>query len=313
MFFAPFLGTANVVRIFLINKVINNLLARRIGFEDIDYLCRGIQKGNMRKRFRIHPVTAGLLLVLATNCVRTPRMEILSYTAEQETASVAGCPLTHKLDISLEYPMVKGDKGLAATLIRRSIFETAFGQTYDTLNVQEAATRYADDLAAEFKELSAAMWRGWQKAGIADPAAAQWSDSIEGYFAGQNGPYRSYIVNLTDFTGGAHSNSTTRALVFDVTDGSPVTLDDLFVPDFNDVLTEILNRHVAESLSEEDIEDLFEPTVSPTGNYILTSDSITFIYNPYEIGPYSIGTPSVSVPIKELKKAGILARKLGTR
>ena len=313
MFFAPFLGTANVVRIFLINKVINNLLARRIGFEDIDYLCRGIQKGNMRKRFRINPVAAGLLLVLATNCVRTPRMEILSYTAEQETASVAGCPLTHKLDISLEYPMVKGDKEMAATLIRRSIFETAFGQTYDTLNVQEAATRYADDLAAEFKELSAAMWRGWQKAGIADPAAAQWSDSIEGYFAGQNGPYRSYIVNLTDFTGGAHSNSTTRALVFDVTDGSPVTLDDLFVPDFNDILTEILNRHVAESLSEEDIEDLFEPTVSPTGNYILTSDSITFIYNPYEIGPYSIGTPSVSVPIKELKKAGILARKLGTR
>ena len=313
MFFAPFLGTANVVRIFLINKVINNLLARRIGFEDIDYLCRGIQKGNMRKRFRINPVAAGLLLVLATNCVRTPRMEILSYTAEQETASVAGCPLTHKLDISLEYPMVKGDKEMAATLIRRSIFETAFGQTYDTLNVQEAATRYADDLAAEFKELSAAMWRGWQKAGIADPAAAQWSDSIEGYFAGQNGPYRSYIVNLTDFTGGAHSNSTTRALVFDVTDGSPVTLDDLFVPDFNDVLTEILNRHVAESLSEEDIEDLFEPTISPTGNYILTSDSVTFIYNPYEIGPYSIGTPSVSVPIKELKKAGILARKLGTR
>ena len=313
MFFTPFLGTANVVRIFLINKVINNLLARRIGFEDIDYLCRGIQKGNMRKRFRINPVAAGLLLVLATNCVRTPRMEILSYTAEQETASVAGCPLTHKLDISLEYPMVKGDKEMAATLIRQSIFETAFGQTYDTLNVQEAATRYADDLAAEFKELSAAMWRGWQKAGIADPAAAQWSDSIEGYFAGQNGPYRSYIVNLTDFTGGAHSNSTTRALVFDVTDGSPVTLDDLFVPDFNDVLTEILNRHVAESLSEEDIEDLFEPTVSPTGNYILTSDSITFIYNPYEIGPYSIGTPSVSVPIKELKKAGILAKKLRTR
>ena len=313
MFFTPFLGTANVVRIFLINKVINNLLARRIGFEDIDYLCRGIQKGNMRKRFRINPVAAGLLLVLATNCVRTPRMEILSYTAEQETASVAGCPLTHKLDISLEYPMVKGDKEMAATLIRQSIFETAFGQTYDTLNVQEAATRYADDLAAEFKELSAAMWRGWQKAGIADPAAAQWSDSIEGYFAGQNGPYRSYIVNLTDFTGGAHSNSTTRALVFDVTDGSPVTLDDLFVPDFNDVLTEILNRHVAESLSEEDIEDLFEPTVSPTGNYILTSDSITFIYNPYEIGPYSIGTPSVSVPIKELKKAGILAKNLRTR
>ena len=267
----------------------------------------------MRKRFRIHPVAAGLLLILATNCVRTPRMEILSYTAEQETASVAGCPLTHKLDISLEYPEVMGDKGLSATLIRQSIFEAAFGQSYDTLNVQEAATRYADDLAAEFKELSAAMWRGWQKAGIADPAAAQWSDSIEGYFAGQNGPYRSYIVNLTDFTGGAHSNSTTRAFVFDLTDGSPVTLDDLFVPDFNDALTEILNRHVAECLSEEDMEAMFESTLSPTGNYILTSDSITFIYNPYEIGPYSIGTPSVSVPIKELKKAGILAKKLKTR
>jgi hypothetical protein len=30
MFFIPFLGTANVVRIFLINKVINKLLLKRI-------------------------------------------------------------------------------------------------------------------------------------------------------------------------------------------------------------------------------------------------------------------------------------------
>ena len=169
------------------------------------------------------------------------------------------------------------------------------------------------DFSAEFKELSAAMWRGWQKAGIADPAAAQWSDSIEGYFAGQNGPYRSYIVNLTDYTGGAHSNSTTRAFVFDLNDGNLVTLDDLFVPDFNDILTDILNQHVAESVSEEDLEAMFESPISPTGNYILTSDSITFIYNPYEIGPYSIGTPSITVPIKELKKAGILAKKLKTK
>ena len=102
-------------------------------------------------------------------------------------------------------------------------------------------------------------------------------------------------------------------LVFDVRDGSTVTLDDLFLPDFNDILTAVLNSHVAESLSEEDMEDLFEDTISPTGNYILTSDSITFIYNPYEIGPHSIGTPSISIPIKELKKAGILAQKLKTR
>ena len=58
---------------------------------------------------------------------------------------------------------------------------------------------------------------------------------------------------------------------------------------------------------------MFESPISPTGNYILTSDSITFIYNPHEIGPYSIGTPSVTVPIKELKKAGILAKKLKTK
>jgi hypothetical protein len=267
----------------------------------------------MGKRFHIHPIVAGLVLILATNCVRTPRLDVLSFTSEQETASAAGCPLTHKLDISLEYPMVKGDKEMAATVIRQSIFEAAFGDSYDTLNVEEAASRYAADLAAEFKELSAAMWRGWQKAGIADPAAAQWSDSIEGYFAGQNGPYRSYIVNLTDYTGGAHSNSTTRAFVFDLNDGNLVTLDDLFVPDFNDILTDILNQHVAESVSEEDLEAMFESPISPTGNYILTSDSITFIYNPYEIGPYSIGTPSITVPIKELKKAGILAKKLKTK
>ena len=267
----------------------------------------------MKKHFHIHPIAAGLLLVLATNCVRGPRMDILQYTSEQETASIAGCPLTHRLSISLEYPVILGDKGHAAAVIRQAIFEAAFGESYDTLGVEEAAARYAGDLAAEFKELSAAMWRGSRKAGIEPPEDTEWSDDIEGYFAGQNGPYRSYIVNITDFTGGAHSSSTTQAFVFDTNDGSRLTLDDLFVPDFDEVLTDIINRYVPESLSEEDIDELFEPTVLPTGNYILTSDSITFIYNPYEIGPYSLGTPSISVPIKDLKKAGILAKKLRTR
>ena len=52
---------------------------------------------DMKKRFHIHPVAAGLLLILATNCVRGPRMDILQYSSEQETASEAGCPLTHRL------------------------------------------------------------------------------------------------------------------------------------------------------------------------------------------------------------------------
>ena len=267
----------------------------------------------MKKRFPILPLAAALLLALATDCVRGPRMDILQYSSEQVTASEAGCPLTHRLDISLEYPVIKDDKELSATIIRQSIFEVAFGQGYDTLNVDEAASRYAGDLAAEFRELSAAMWRGWRRAGIDPPEAMEWSDVIEGYFAGQNGPYRSYIVNITDFTGGAHSNSVTHAFVFDTRDGSRLTLDDLLKPGFDEVLTTILNSHVAESLSEEDIADLFETTIPPTGNYILTGDSITFIYNPYEIGPHSVGTPSVSVPLKELRKAGILERKPGKK
>ena len=266
----------------------------------------------MKKRSHIL-LAAALLLFVATNCERGPRMDVLQYSAEQETASVAGCPLTHKLDISLEYPVIKGDRELSATTIRQAIFEAAFGESYDTLNVEEAATRYAADLAAEFKELSAAMWRGWRKAGIDTPEVTEWSDSIEGYFAGQNGPYRSYIVNIVDFTGGAHNNSSTQAFVFDTRDGSRVTLDDLFVPDFDSPLAEIIARHIGDDMSEEDIDDLFQQDVQPTGNYILTSDSITFIYNPYEIGPGSLGTPSISVPIKECKKAGILAKKLRMR
>ena len=271
------------------------------------------QEKSMEKRFHIYHLAAGLLLILATNCVRGPRMDILQYTSEQETASEADCPLTHRLGISLEYPVVKGDTSMSAVLIRQAIFEAAFGEGYDTLSVEDAAARYADDLAAEFKELSAAMWRGWRAAGIKAPEVTEWSDDIEGYFAGQNGPYRSYIVNITDFTGGAHSSSVTNAFVFDTRDGSRLTLDDLFVPDFDAPLAEIISHHIPESLSGEDIEALFTPEIQPTGNYILTSDSITFIYNPLEIGPWSLGTPSVSVPIKELKKAGLLAKKLRMR
>ena len=258
----------------------------------------------------LHIAAVWLAVLFAAGCARTPRLDVLSFTTSQETPSAPGCPLTHRLDVSLEYPEVKGDKDLAAVTIRQSIFEAAFGEKYDTLNVADAAARYAEDLAAEFKELSAAMWRGWQQAGISDPSAEEWSDSIEGYFAGQNGRYVSYIVNIVDYTGGPHDNSSTRAMVFDLKTGGAVTLDDLFVPGFDARLTGILNSHLPKSLSPEEVESLFEDTVHPTGNYILTSDSITFIYNPMEIAPAYVGTPSISVPVSELRKAGLLAKKL---
>ena len=112
---------------------------------------------------------------------------------------------------------------------------------------------------------------------------------------------------FTSYTGGAHGNYTELYTTFDKQTAKQLSLNALFESGYSTDLAEIITHKYkldngltpADALTSK--SSLFVDTIEPTENFFLTSSTITFIYNPYDIAPYSEGLIQVEVPLENVK------------
>ena len=111
-----------------------------------------------------------------------------------------------------------------------------------------------------------------------------------------------YRIDYNEYTGGAHGMYMTTYLNMDLTLMRPLRLDDLFVGDYKDALTDLIwSQLMADNnvTTREALEDLgYASTgdIAPIENFYLSKDGITFYYNIYDITPYSMGPVKVTIP-----------------
>ena len=112
----------------------------------------------------------------------------------------------------------------------------------------------------------------------------------------------SILTKTYENTGGAHPNQTSDAMSFDLVNQTQLTPEVLFKKDseakINDLIYQELLRKYQVTTGEE-LEELglFNyADAKVTDNILLTSDGVSFLYNPYEIGAYVVGTVQVDLP-----------------
>ena len=111
-----------------------------------------------------------------------------------------------------------------------------------------------------------------------------------------------YRVDYNEYTGGAHGMYMSTFLNMDLTLMRPLRLDDIFVGDFQEALTDLIwNQLMADNkvTTHEALEDMgYASTgdIAPTENFYLSKEGITFYYNIYDITPYSMGPVKVTIP-----------------
>lgn len=116
-----------------------------------------------------------------------------------------------------------------------------------------------------------------------------------------------YIIRLDYYEGGAHGISQQLTLNFDNATGHVLTLNDIMVPGYESRLNELLLQALIKHTDTKDIEDLrkrgylYSMDIFIPENYILGEDELTFIYNPYEIAPYSEGLIEIKINNDKLK------------
>lgn len=246
------------------------------------------------KRTSIISTAAACAALAMVSCSRNP--EPVSIDFSETAALTQGREDSLRIEISAQYPGFRADSK-AGLEISSAITEMLFGEDYMSMEPEAAATAYADSLIEEYRAENLPMLDIEELAGT----HMSWEDFTEGRIACTRDKILSYIADKYMYRGGAHGISSRYACNFDLSTGKQIREEDFFREGYDAKLTSLLTLHLKESLSSpEDIDMLFVKEIEPNGNFYLSEEGVTYIYNHYEIAPYSMGIIEVTVPWEEL-------------
>ena len=176
---------------------------------------------------------------------------------------------------------------------------------YGTPTLQDACNYYLaaqkeifDDLRNEYHNL---------KEGEVPPGMMSCYCDVKGRTVTGYKGYVSYIMTREEYYGGAHPGTVSTIACFDPATGTEITLKDIFKEGYEDTLVTRLTDKLLKDNNVSTIEELCEKGYSLdvdfyiTNNFILGKDSITFLYNRYEIAPYALGDISIALDYETLK------------
>jgi len=113
---------------------------------------------------------------------------------------------------------------------------------------------------------------------------------------------QTYNASYNEYTGGAHGMYGVVAEVYDLSTGEIVSEKDLFAPGYKSGIAKLLASALENYLADSDTDpEMLFSMPEPNGNFSVSDDAVTWIYNPYEIAPYVMGAIELSVPWDELK------------
>ena len=207
------------------------------------------------------------------------------------------------ININFAFPVSSNDELLKDTL--NYYFITAcFGEKYALELPQEVLKKYVTNYVNEYRTDLEPLYLQDEK----DIQDGSTIDSWYSYYKNIEGEVQFYDKGLLvyrsyfdEYTGGAHGIYMSTFLNIDLAIMRPLKLDDIFVGDYKENLTnmiwsELMAKHKVKT--REALEDLgYGSTgeIAPTENFYLDNKGITFYYNVYDITPYAMGPVTVSL------------------
>lgn len=206
--------------------------------------------------------------------------------------------------IHFTYVSTSSDNKLKDSL-NNYLLSASFGNKYMTLSPNEAIRLYKENYIKEYLKDLEPMY-------AKDEAEKEDSSSMQAWYSYYRGIeshvqlYKKHLlvyrIDYNEYTGGAHGMYMSTFLNIDLHTLSPIRLDDLFVNEYEEALTDLLwNQLIADNkvTTRQEVEALgYTSTgnLEPTENFYLNDKGITFYYNIYEIAPYVMGPIEITLP-----------------
>ena len=210
------------------------------------------------------------------------------------------------LDFAIDYTCLSEEDDSIAQVINRAIQREFLGADYADLVPQEAVDSFKNVYLHNYRMEVGELYQADLDKSISRESMPEWYGQIYSMVTfveeGRNGQVINASANYFVDMGGAHPNQWSQWLNFDATTGKLLTKEDVFKAEAKaDIETLLLNKlllHQASLYPEEtlnNLEDLhakgilqMTPMYIPD-NFHLGKDKVSFLFNRYDIAPYSAG------------------------
>jgi hypothetical protein len=188
--------------------------------------------------------------------------------------------------------------------INAYLLSALFGKKYQQLSPQEAVEGYAKEYVTNYRaDLEPMIQKDIDNHIDKDQLTAWYSyeQELKGSIETYKGMLLSYCTYKNEYSGGPHGMYTTEFTNLNLSSLQPILLDELFVEEYQETLTELLWYQLALDNGVETRDELEEMgyattgELAPTENFYISEDGITFYYNVYEIAPYSMGPTQITL------------------
>lgn len=193
--------------------------------------------------------------------------------------------------VTIEFPVFKTDT--INYFIKRQVFNF-FDEKEQATSLQDIADSFIkgyDDYANQSEKV------------VEQP----WSLMIGIRVVKRSPTYLSLKYTHYDYTGGAHGNTNISFLNYNPTTNTPITIDSLIIKGKMPALLRIAEQIFRKNEKLTPTESLEEKYFFEKGkfklaeNFHVSDQGLFFIYNPYEIKPYSEGYTELVIPFSALK------------
>jgi len=244
-------------------------------------------------------VPVALALVFCAACASVEPPSVPAHGVSFSTFSLTESSVFEKteLRVRIDLPYVAADGNAeAARRINAEILRTALSACGNATNAAGAENfangirRFVADEVKNFRARQTEIYTAGE-----EPVCTENEISIAGTVRRATPELLVYEIRTVQFFGGAHPSHELHVLNFDPRTGTRITLRDIFKPGSEPELAKILEREAAKNADVP--ANGFFPKPAPHENFAIEPDGVVFIFNPYEIAPYSSGTIMLKVPL----------------
>lgn len=241
-------------------------------------------------------IAAFAILVSIASCGDDGKIKFKTFeTRLSEPLAEGDTVNAYTFSLNLQYP-VSGASGSIIKAMRDNIIEAALGASAREKAIGSAAEEFFRNSLEEYRKINLPL------ASDGYAGMMSWEDLIAGEKQWQGRGVLSYILNSYTYTGGVHGLTMVTGVNLSLEDGHELMESEIFKPGYIVTLNRLLTERLHYAFdNESDYDALFVKDIETNGNFLLEKEGVSYIYNQYEIAPYSLGVIYVTIPWTELE------------
>ena len=245
--------------------------------------------------------------------------KVSSIQADTLVALKAGEEASPKCKVSIDYMYLEAgdEKDSISAIINSKIQSIAFGDTYGKMDPKEAIPAVVGKYTKDYRDKLTKFYEADIHNGVKPediPAWYNYQYEITSELSLNNDSIWNFSVSTFMDTGGAHPNTTIKWANLLAKSGKVLTKDVVFRKDKEKEIINLILKHLIDEVNQRLETDtitsieglkqngaLLDVDLYIPDNFLLLEDRVSFLYNRYDIAPYSMGEFIIDVPYAEIE------------